>query len=258
MPALLLALIFAAPHAFAAGLAPLDAENQKTAAAEMRDLRESGDKDSIRRMLKSLDPKVRYRCAYAVGKLEAAEFADDMAALLRDKEALVRKEAAFYLAVLMIPGYGKQMTRALKDSVPLVRASAVYYLQKLGTPMQKEAAKALASDPDANVRDAVATAFPPPKDQAPAAQSPALPTKAECDTMAIYGEELWPQRREGALSRGAQFGEWNLTDGKGRSIFLYDEQKGLLDGPQGRKVVLTGCENAKGDMMVVYLISPVP
>lgn len=116
-------------------------------------LRNQGERQHLRGLLKEGDLVNGCLLAWAIADLKAEEFEDDMASLLSDENACARMEAAWYLGELVRTGYEEKMAKLLSDKSRKVRAEAAYYLTHVfGKPGYEEQMAKLLSDSYPNAR----------------------------------------------------------------------------------------------------------
>lgn len=120
-------------------------------------LRNKGERQHLRDLLKGGDLVTGCLMTWAIADLKAEEFEDDIASLLLDENACNRMEAAWFLGDLSRPGYQEKMAKLLSDKSRKVRAEAAYYLTHVyGKPGYEEQMAKLLSDsyPSARVEAA--------------------------------------------------------------------------------------------------------
>jgi cyclophilin family peptidyl-prolyl cis-trans isomerase/HEAT repeat protein len=100
---------------------------------ELVDLQVARDGASLTGFLRSEDPVVRARAAYALASVQDPEAGSTLTALLSDSEAEVRRDAAFAVGQLYDPIYGAAILGALRDETdPAVRDALLEALGKAG------------------------------------------------------------------------------------------------------------------------------
>jgi hypothetical protein len=141
--------------------ADLDKEDFFVVAEATRILLYRGEKDTVRAKLKSLNPKVRYRMAFAMWDLAipsffAGDLTDTMVALLTDEDPDARREAVGFFYAMRDTQQKTRIARLLADSSESVRGNALGYLT---WAKAKKEVEALLKDKDEKVRVAAKEAL---------------------------------------------------------------------------------------------------
>jgi peptidylprolyl isomerase len=112
---------------------PSDGLLTNPALQEVVDLQVARDGSGLTALLRSDDPVVRARAAFALGSVQDPEAASVLTGLLADPEAAVRRDVAFALGQLTDPRLGAALLRAFREEAEAsVRAKILEALGKIG------------------------------------------------------------------------------------------------------------------------------
>ncbi|MDZ7963263.1 MAG: HEAT repeat domain-containing protein, partial [Aulosira sp. DedQUE10] len=114
---------------------------------------------NVAALLKDSDTSVRYYAASALGQMQAKDFAANVAALLKDSDTSVRRAAASALGQMQAKDFAANVTALLKDSDTSVRRVAASALGQMQAKDFAANVTALLKDSNSDVRRVAASAL---------------------------------------------------------------------------------------------------